>query len=131
MKRSLLLVVVLSFVALLLIGATTLGFKKEGFSDISTGGTFTMYYADWCGACKASMPDFKQFMGNGTVTVNGKPVTVRMISPEKEPEKMGSIQVKGYPTFIYAAPSGKTSEYNGPRTPDAFKQFLQENVLSS
>jgi thiol-disulfide isomerase/thioredoxin len=33
-----------------------------------------MYYVDWCPHCKTAKPIFTDFMGSGTVTVNGKPV---------------------------------------------------------
>jgi len=132
MKTGMKIIVVISFLALLIMGAVSYsyysksGFRVQGFTGASQP-SFTLYYADWCPHCKTIKPMFSDFASSGSVSVNGKPVSVRMISPEKEPEKMGSTQVKGYPTLIYSDSNGD-EEYTGPRTVDGFMQFLESKV---
>jgi len=89
-----------------------------------------MYYADWCPHCQKIKPEFKEFMGNGTVNVGGKSVHVDMVQPEKEPEKAKGVDVKGYPTFLYSDANGRVVEYSGPRTSNGFMEFLKEKILS-
>jgi thiol-disulfide isomerase/thioredoxin len=89
-----------------------------------------MYYADWCPHCQKIKPEFKQFMGNGSVNVGGKNVRVDMVQPEKEPEKAAGVDVKGYPTFLYSDANGRVIEYSGPRTPNGFMEFLKTQILS-
>lgn len=129
MKPALIAVIVLTAIALILVGSASIGFMRQGFVGSATP-SFTMYYADWCPHCQQVKPMFQQFAASGSVNVNGKDIKLQMVSPEKEPEKMGGVQVKGYPTFLYSDAAGKTLEYNGPRTPDGFMEFLKQQVLA-
>ena len=89
--------------------------------------SFTMYYVDWCPHCKSAKPIFTDFMGSGTVTVNGKPVKCNMVNAETNPEAVKDLNVKGYPSFLLSK-DGKIVEFNGPRTADGFMDFLKQNV---
>jgi len=127
-------VILLAFaVVVLLLVLGTIGRGREGFiSGFGTSGappvaSFTLYYADWCPHCQTVKPDFKAFAENGVVTVNGKNVAVSMIE-ESEKDKMAGKQVKGFPTFLFETAAGETIEYNGPRTKDAWMDFLAKNV---
>lgn len=133
MKKSLVIILAVVAVTLAIIGLISYSYRGSiisGFTGSSGGEKFTMYYADWCPHCQSVKPDFQNFMGSGSVTVNGKEVKVEMVSPEKEPEKVKGVEVKGYPTFLYSDASGKTLEYSGPRTPDGWMEFLKEQVLA-
>jgi thiol-disulfide isomerase/thioredoxin len=138
MNFKLIGLIVAAAVGLILLSAFVLGKRKnvvQGFEGAAPteggdGGKFVMYYADWCPHCQSIKPDFKEFMGNGTVTVKGKNVKVDMVQPEKEPEKAVGVDVKGYPTLIYSDPAGKNFEFSGPRTADGFMAFLKEQVVS-
>jgi len=98
----------------------------QGFLG-SSGDSFTMYYVDWCPHCKSAKPIFTDFMGSGTVTVNGKPVKCTMVNAETNPEAVKDLNVKGYPSFLLNT-QGKVVEFNGPRTADGFMDFLKQNV---
>ncbi len=100
-----------------------------GFGDAGAPpvGSFIMYYADWCPHCKTIKPEFADFSKRGVVTVNGKNVAVAMIE-ESEKEKMAGKNVKGFPTFLYETAAGETVEYSGPRTRDAWMDFLGKTV---
>ena len=103
--------------------------SQEGFADaIQPADVFTLYYADWCPHCQAVKPAFKEFGKNGFVNVAGRQVAVRMVQPEKEPEKAVGKSIKGYPTFMLETSEGKTVEYQGDRTPDGYIKFLMEQL---
>jgi thiol-disulfide isomerase/thioredoxin len=100
------------------------GFGDAGAPPVAS---FTMYYADWCPHCKTIKPEFADFSKRGVVTVNGKNVAVAMIE-ESDKEKMAGKNVKGFPTFLYETAAGETVEYSGPRTRDAWMDFLGKTV---
>jgi len=102
--------------------------SSEGFAS-KEGGTFTLYYADWCPHCKTIKPLFENFMGSGSVSVDGVPVKVKMVE-EKQIQKGVDPDIKGYPSLLYSDAAGKTVEFSGPRTPDGFMQFLKQQILS-
>jgi thiol-disulfide isomerase/thioredoxin len=99
----------------------------QGFTGSMDGPTFTMYYVDWCGHCKAAKPIFTDFMGSGTVNVNGKSVKCNMVNPENNPEATKDLKIKGFPTFILHN-NGENVEFSGPRTADGFNEFLSANL---
>ena len=100
------------------------GFGDAGAPPVAS---FTMYYADWCPHCKTIKPEFADFSKRGVVTVNGKNVAVAMVE-ESDKEKMAGKNVKGFPTFLYETAAGETVEYSGPRTRDAWMDFLGKTV---
>ncbi len=129
---------------LILFGATIavllvirfLSMRREGFVDstgpISTQGAdiFTLYYVDWCPHCKSVKPAFEDFAKNGFVTVAGKNVKVRAIECEKQSKEAEGKPIKGYPTFLLETAEGKTVEYQGDRTPEAWMAFLNEQLAA-
>jgi thiol-disulfide isomerase/thioredoxin len=123
------LVLLIFLMAIFLSGSNKPRTGKQGFEDVN-GGKFVLYYADWCPHCKAVKPAFQEFMGDGSVVIEGKRVTIDMVQPEKEPEKAVGVQVEGYPTFLYTDAAGHTVPYEGPRTPEGWMQFLRQKVLS-
>jgi thiol-disulfide isomerase/thioredoxin len=86
-----------------------------------------MYYVDWCPHCKAVKPLFTDFMGSGTVQVNGKPVKCAMVNAETNPDAVKGLNIKGYPSFLLNK-DGKLIEFNGQRNADGFMSFLNENT---
>lgn len=96
-------------------------YSKEGFDADSN---FVMYYADWCGHCKTTKPEFKKLMDayNGK-KINGKSVKIEMVNSDVEPERVKAAGVEGYPTIKL---DGKM--YSGGRTFDAFEAYLHDNI---
>ena len=90
--------------------------------------TFTMYYAEWCGHCKKVKPEFENFIKSGPINVNGTTCHIRMVSPEKEPEKAQGLTIKGFPTFMLETTDGKTVEYKGERNTKGFLEFINSNL---
>lgn len=122
-KIHILLVVLLA--ALIVVSLYNRG-VIQGFVGGSNA-EFTMYYVDWCPHCKNAKPIFKDFMGSGSVSVNGKQVACKMIEAEQDPESVKGLNIKGYPTFMLNK-GGDVIEYNGPRTADGWMGFLKQNV---
>ena len=128
-KNILFMIGTIAVLAAIAIYYTVPMWGAEGFAG-SPEKVFYMVYADWCPHCQKIKPDFKQFMGDGSLNVNGKTVRVDMVQPEKEPEKVAGVDVKGYPTFLYSDANGRVVEYSGPRTSDGFMEFLKTQILS-
>jgi thiol-disulfide isomerase/thioredoxin len=129
-KVILLSVVVVFLLAMIgVIGKGSVQGFIGGFGDAGAPpvGSFIMYYADWCPHCKTIKPEFADFSKRGVVTVNGKNVAVAMIE-ESDKAKMAGKNVKGFPTFLYETAAGETVEYSGPRTRDAWMDFLGKTV---
>lgn len=98
---------------------------KEGFAG-SGNYRFVMYYADWCGHCKTTKPEFSKL--GSTKTIGDSVVDIVMINPETNPVK--GVDIPGYPTIHLYGPKGQlVSEYAGQRTESAFLDFLQKNVV--
>lgn len=103
--------------------------SQEGFTGTGGGAdTFTLYYAEWCPHCQSVKPAFQEWGKNGFVSIAGRNVKVQAVQPEKEPEKMGGVKVRGYPTFMLTTADGKSVEYQGDRTPEGYMKFLEENL---
>lgn len=135
MKNSLVGLLTLTAIALVLLWVFSLGRQTQGFADggsygeTNSRGTFTMYYANWCPHCVKVKPLFSDFMGSGRVVVNGVPIGIRMVE-EKEIQRGTDPDIKGFPSFLYSDAAGKTVEFDGPRTPDGFMKFLEQQILS-
>ncbi len=100
--------------------------SKEGFENSTGADTFTLYYAEWCPHCKTVKPAFEQWSKNGFVSVAGKNVKVRMVEQGEKPEEVAAKGIKGFPTFMLETADGKTVEFQGERTPEAYIKFLEE-----
>lgn len=110
----------------LLVLLRVISMKKEGFQ--SGADTFTLYYAEWCPHCKTIKPAFQEWAKNGFVTIGGKNVKVRMVEQGENPQEVTAKGVKGFPTFLLETAEGKTVEFQGDRTPEAYLQFLGEQL---
>jgi thiol-disulfide isomerase/thioredoxin len=101
----------------------------QGFqSGAPAMNTFTMYYADWCGHCQQAKPAFTEFAASGKIKIGEQDCVVRMVSPEKEPEKAKGKTIKGFPTFLLETTDGKVVEYTGERNVDGYTAFLNTNL---
>ena len=87
-----------------------------------------MFYADWCGHCKTAKPGFEELSKKGAINVNGKKCTLRLVSPEKEPDKAKGKPIKGFPTFLMDTPGGETVEYRGERNTDGYLKFINDTL---
>jgi len=84
-----------------------------------------MYYAEWCGHCKRTMPEFKKVAENYKGNVK-----ILMIDSESKEnaELVKSQNITGFPTIRYY-PSGLSNpaeDYTGGRTYSDFVQYLRQ-----
>jgi len=100
----------------------------DGSEGFESAPTFTMYYADWCPHCKTIKPVFKDWSSTGSMTVKGKTVFLSMVEADTNPEKLKGVPVKGYPTFLLQTADGKFKEFDGDRTPEGWKAWLENNL---
>jgi protein disulfide-isomerase A6 len=100
-------------------------FEIEAFDNDNSDSQpkFIIYYAEWCGHCKRTMPEFEELMKN--YKGNVKVVAIDAEALENV-ELVKAQQVKGYPTIRYypTGMSGSFDEYSGERTYSDFVQYL-------
>ena len=98
-------------------------FRIEAFDNQDSEKLFVMYYADWCGHCQRTKPEFEKLKNS----YNGS-VKVMMINAEADEHKdlIQRQNIQGFPTIRYY-PSGLGSnytEYSGNRQSDDFLAYL-------
>ncbi len=97
--------------------------KTEGFSSASKDGKLVMFYADWCGHCKAVKPTFTALRSE-----HGGKYDMQDCS---SPEEAKRYDVKSFPTFRYFPnprephTSANYETYTGGRTMDALSSFMK------
>jgi len=102
-------------------------FELETFDNsVSTGNEepiFAMYYADWCGHCKRTMPEFQKLMANYKGNIKIMPINSEL--PENK-DLLKSHKVQGFPTIRYypSGMAGNYEEYTGGRDYTTFVQYL-------
>jgi len=79
-----------------------------------------MFFAPWCGHCKAAAPEFKK----AALRLRGGGVRVIAIDGDQCPNVVRSLGIKGFPTIQYIS-RGKSVDYTGPRSAIAMGQFAQ------
>ena len=122
----LVVVTVLAAIAYKMYGNSSSGFQSGAGG---TGTSFTMYYANWCPHCKTAKPEFEKLISKSPMNVGSSSVTIRMVEQgEDKSGEMKAKNVKGFPTFLLATTDGKTIEYNGPRSTDAYLGFLNSSL---
>lgn len=90
------------------------------------GPEFVFYYANWCGHCKRTKPEWEKFVTN-TSMPNVQVSSVDCVEHKEEASAMG---VQSFPTFFYF-PNGRLDPqskvpYSGGRTMQAWEDFLKQ-----
>jgi thiol-disulfide isomerase/thioredoxin len=98
-------------------------FQIEAFNNQSEDKYFVMYFAEWCGHCKRTKPEFEKLMSEYKGTIK-----ILMIDAEsdKNKELVKSQNISGFPTIRYYS-SGineNFNDYDGGRTYSDFVQYL-------
>ena len=127
------ILILLGVIALLLViiriyGRSILGFRgAERFTDAGSNGELIIVKANWCGHCKAAMPDFQRLVSASPVKLSdGSEITIRMLDEAENKPDVAALNVRGFPTLLYKPNSMATpTEYSGPRTFDGVMSFLQ------
>lgn len=88
-----------------------------------------MFYAPWCGHCKAAKPEFTAAAER---LKPDKKKALAAVDCTKNRELCSEYEVQGFPTFKYFAYGKNPSQYSGGRQEDDFVQFMQnpENLHS-
>lgn len=110
------------------------GTRREGFSYPKTADktlTCTMYFTEWCPACKAAKPEWAKLVEalNGR-SMNGTKILVTSIDCEKYPDIAKKQNVTGYPTFKFDL-DGHNLDFSGDRTFDNFKRFIDSVLMKN
>ena len=86
--------------------------------------TCTMYYTEWCGYCKKAKPEWAKLTDEyDNKTMNGTTILITKVNCEENPELAKEQNIQGYPTFKFSL-DGQEVAYNGERTYNAFKKFI-------
>lgn len=85
---------------------------------------FILFYAPWCGHCKAMMPAFQE-------AARDVPKIIRFgrVDCTAHQSVCGDYQVQGYPTLKFFS-SGRVEDYNGGRGKQDFVEFSERKAES-
>lgn len=109
--------------------------KIEEYNNrIKQGKAIVLYYAEWCGACKAMKDAWKDFLKYVKTNKSKYPniivASVESSYIEKVECEHGSIN--GFPTILYLENGKRKGEYSGERTETGFIRYLdsiKEDVM--
>ena len=96
--------------------------KDESMTNMS-GNYIILYYAPWCGACKAFKPTWNEFKKQAS-----NQVKVVEINCEAKKAICQRDNIVGYPTVRLVTASGKIIEYMGSRTVGDLNEFVSQNI---
>lgn len=82
-----------------------------------------MFYAPWCGHCKAAKPEF---MSAANHFSDDKKVAFAALDCTQYPPVCSQHDVTGYPTFKYFTYGKKEFRYMGGRTEESFVEFMSD-----
>ena len=97
--------------------AITAKYLKEGFD--ASEKNLVLYFAPWCGHCKALKPEWEKLEKQGV-----KGLTISKVNADEEGDKVKEAGVDGFPTIILYN-KGKSSVYSGARTADAIAKWAE------
>ena len=110
------------------IGGLKGGFELEAFDNSNSKPVFVMYYAEWCGHCKRTLPIF-----NKLIEEHPQGVEVMKIDAEDPSNKelLKKQNVQGFPTIRYypSGLNGEYKDYEGERTHGGFMNYLKQIKL--
>ncbi len=97
-------------------------YSVENFADENTIEVM-LFYADWCGHCKKFKPTWEEAKRVMKQNKNGVPVKMTSINADENKADVKKYNVSGFPT-IKAKYAGKVHEFNGERTLEGLKSFV-------
>ena len=103
--------------------------RIENFDASSRKPCFVMFYADWCGHCKRTKPEFSKLEKTGAKNSKGQKVDIIAINADEEKDLAKKHNVMGYPTIKYfpnGLDGGSPVDFNGGRTNQEFANFISK-----
>ena len=118
----------LFLLVIVLFAAYYISISQQSKREYYSGGDakLIMYYADWCGHCQTTKPEYKKL--GKSQKVNGKTVSVEMVNADANRKAIEKAGVRGFPTIHLVHKNGKRVEFQGNRTAANFKKFLKDHL---
>ena len=97
------------------------------FNDILFSGKNVMmeFYAPWCGHCKKLAPVWDEL---GTAFADSDKIVVAKMDATANDVPDSRFDVKGFPTLVFITAEGEIVKYDGGRTIEDLKKFVQEKT---
>lgn len=86
--------------------------------------TFMFFYADWCGHCKRTKPEWTSFTQSAATQVPG--IKAVAMQDTQSRDVMAKFGVKGFPTLVLVDAKGGRHDFTGPRTAAAMLAFAKQ-----
>ncbi|KCV70239.1 hypothetical protein H696_02569 [Fonticula alba] len=111
--------------------------KQEGPITVVVGKTYdsivnekgkdvlVQFYAPWCGHCKNLIPIYDELAGD--LKSNSNIVIAKMDATANDLPLDAGFEIHGFPTIKLVTADGKVVDFNGERTVEGFKKFIEAN----
>ena len=94
--------------------------NREYYGNVSNNNKLVYYYMNGCGHCEKFTPKWNNFVSN-----NGSNYDCVF---EKIEANNAPSDIKGYPTIVLIKSNNEKKTFEGDRTVQGLKQFLDENL---
>jgi protein disulfide-isomerase A6 len=121
-------VLVCFILVVLCVSVSAVHLTTENFAEVTSGKNhFIKFYAPWCGHCKRLAPDWEKL----TQEFDGQSgLVIGEVDCTENQEICSEHGVSGYPTLKYWNDDSDGERYNGERSFDALKTFVEESLAS-
>lgn len=87
--------------------------------------SIVLFYADWCGHCKALKPEWNHFERAIKDSKLEDDLMIASVSEQEIGNVDGDKDILGFPTIFYLMNGEKQEEFKGPRNVDGLIEFLE------
>eukprot|EP00915_Cephaloidophora_sp_WS-2016_P001555 GHVH01002170.1.p1 GENE.GHVH01002170.1~~GHVH01002170.1.p1 ORF type:complete len:355 (-),score=53.62 GHVH01002170.1:832-1896(-) len=88
--------------------------------------SLVLFYAPWCGHCKAMMGDYNKLAGY----MKDKTVNIIMVDATEEKTLASKFKIQGFPSLIYFPKGKKPQTYRLSRDFDGMRDFLEQDGVT-
>jgi thioredoxin 1 len=128
LSKVLSIILIILIIILLGLTITYITKIKENFQSNQTN-NLMIFYAEWCGYCRTSMPAFQKLKTDyNNQTINDNKISIELIEGDKQKNLMSKYNVSGFPTVLLEKSNGQIVKYQGSRSYDDLVVFLRENL---
>ena len=82
-----------------------------------------LFYAPWCGHCKAIFPEWKKLAAAVSPSIK-----IAQVDADQHKDLAGHYKVEGFPTIKFMAPGKEPVAYNGGREVEDFVKYIAEKA---